>query len=218
MIAKDGSVIGTLKYVASWPEFNEGNIEEQSGNYFPLTLDKKYVGQDITVKKNGNAGKTVSETEWVLRIPDKETKFTFATNENDVFLTLNFSGSVLAVPVGKDAYDPDKKNFGRFGNWDTYCDTDVSIKWNGIKGTVTGKIKHHDEIHTVKAGYHFPLSMSSFYGDGVSKTITIGNGKPNVVTDKDIICNVENQKAIKVSYNGETVLELDLSGATFQPE
>lgn len=99
MIAKDGSVIGTLKYVASWPEFNKSDIEEQSGNYFPLTLDKKYGGQDITVKKNGNAGKTVSETEWVLRVPDKETKFTFATNENDVFLTLNFNGAVLAVPI-----------------------------------------------------------------------------------------------------------------------
>lgn len=79
--------------------------------------------------------------------------------------------STLTVLSWLFLYDQDKKNFGRFGNWDTYCDTDVSIKWNGIKGTVTGKIKHHDEIHTVKAGYHFPLSMSSFYGDGVSKTI-----------------------------------------------
>ena len=47
MISKDGSVIGTLKYVSQWKEFSNSK-EEQSGYYFPVILDEKYKGKEIT--------------------------------------------------------------------------------------------------------------------------------------------------------------------------
>lgn len=121
------------------------------------------------------------------------------------------------APKGEQAIDPSKKDFGRFGKWEDYCDTNLSVQWNGVKGTVTGKVKHHDQIGTVKAGNHFPLGLAEYYFDGIPKTITIGQGKPKNITDKDIICDISKAKTIKVEYNDAVILELDFSGAEIEP-
>lgn len=92
-ISKDGAVTGTLKY-------NEGvtafEADEQNGNYFPLQLDKKYEGKEITVKRNGTERKKATDLEWVLYVPDNSVKFTFETAEDGVFLTLTFAEATLS--------------------------------------------------------------------------------------------------------------------------
>lgn len=81
----DGVVTGTLKKVDSWTEFSD-NDEEQSGHYFPVSLDSQYAGKPITVI--GSTTKTETDTEWVLRV-DKCKKFTFKC-DGEVILTLDF--------------------------------------------------------------------------------------------------------------------------------
>lgn len=93
MIGADGAVTGTLKYVEGWTAFNESDISEQSGHFFPLKLDEKYSGKQITC--TGTKTKTSQDLEWVLRVADSSSKFTFSTDEDGTFLTLDFSGAEL---------------------------------------------------------------------------------------------------------------------------
>lgn len=89
IIEASGEVNGMLKYVKGWTEFYPDNPEEQSGNYFPVKLDEKYIGKPITVKKNGVTVKTDTDIEWVIRIPDKNTTVTFKDGDTEI-ITLNF--------------------------------------------------------------------------------------------------------------------------------
>lgn len=88
----DGTVNGTLKKVENWSEFSSAE-KEQSGHFFPLSLDAQYASKPITVI--GSNTKTATDTEWVLRVDDCK-KFTFQC-EGKTILTLDFSKAVLAV-------------------------------------------------------------------------------------------------------------------------
>lgn len=89
----DASVEGTLKYVKEFKEFSSVP-DEQKGNYFPVKLADEYEGKEITVKKGENPEKTATETEWVLLIPNKETKVTFKEGDN-VIMNLSFNDATL---------------------------------------------------------------------------------------------------------------------------
>lgn len=88
----NGTVNGTLKKVEGWEQFNGSEVDEQSGHYFPLSLDKQYTGKSITVI--GNKTKAAVDTEWVLRVDDCK-KFTFQC-DGETILTLDFSKAILA--------------------------------------------------------------------------------------------------------------------------
>lgn len=91
-----GNVTGTLKYV-EWEQFNPAETSEQKGNYFPVHIDDKYKGQDITCV--GEKSKTANDLDWVLLVKGKDSKFTF-TCEGKTILTLSFQGATLApAPV-----------------------------------------------------------------------------------------------------------------------
>ena len=93
-IDPDGAVIGTLYQVSGMTAYGEG---EQEGHYFPLLLDEKYDGKEITVKRDGTVrADKVKDLDWVLYVPDIGVSFTFETEEDGVFLTLTFSGVTLA--------------------------------------------------------------------------------------------------------------------------
>ena len=93
-IDPDGAVTGTLYQVSGMTAFGEG---EQEGHYFPLLLDEKYAGKEITVKRDGTVrASKVKDLDWVLYVPDTGVSFTFETEEDGVFLTLTFSGATLA--------------------------------------------------------------------------------------------------------------------------
>lgn len=93
-VLSDGSVVGTLKYVPNYREFNETNVGEQSGNYFPLTLDAKYRNKPITVEKEDGTSKTATDTEWILRVKDKGSMFTFKDDQTEI-VKLNFAKATL---------------------------------------------------------------------------------------------------------------------------
>lgn len=91
-----GNVTGTLKYVKGWTEFSS-EASEQSGNYFPVHIDDKYKGKEITC--NGEKETTAEDLDWVLLVKNKDSKFTF-TCDGKTILTLSFQGATLApAPV-----------------------------------------------------------------------------------------------------------------------
>ena len=74
--------------------FGEG---ENSGNYFPFKLDDAYSGKPITVKRTSGSKseKTVSDTEWILRLTDgKQTTYQILSGDS-VIAELNFENATL---------------------------------------------------------------------------------------------------------------------------
>lgn len=92
-----GAVTGTLHYVQGWTSFSN-EPSEQDGYYFPVELDEKYSGKQITC--TGVKAKTAQDLEWVLLVKDQQSKFTFSTPEDGTFLTLTFTGVTLGEKGG----------------------------------------------------------------------------------------------------------------------
>ena len=91
----DGTVTGTLKNIsAPWTPFDTKN---NTGHFFPITLDKQYEGKDITVNLSGGTKKTAADLEWVIRGDDYVSAQTPAVFECEgkVILTLDFSKATL---------------------------------------------------------------------------------------------------------------------------
>ena len=87
---EDGTVLGTLKHVTGYTQFNESNPEEQEGYFFPFKLTQ--TGTTMTFKKNGVATKTdiaweamnvfrVTSTDTFEVIVDDESVITFKFDE-----------------------------------------------------------------------------------------------------------------------------------------
>lgn len=191
--------------------------KDNTGHFAPTVMPAACVDQEVTVggRKDGEKTVTIDEDRLlVVRIENLQGGEMPVKMGGKPLMTVDFSGT---FPKGRDAIDWDKKDFGSYGKFEDYLEG-VEVFWSGNKGTVKGTIKNHGAINggKVKAGHHYPLALSAYYFDGVPKTVTVGDGKPKTVTDKDIICDVSKAQAIKVEYNGVTVLELDLSQATIE--
>lgn len=95
-VLSDGSVLGLLKHVTGFKAFNEGNPEEQSGNYFAAHLVK--TGHTMTIKRDGvtRPGKEniPFDADLVLRVPSKSTYFDIEVDGQKV-VTFNFAGANL---------------------------------------------------------------------------------------------------------------------------
>lgn len=92
-IDEQGAVTGTLKYVSEWKEFSD-DPEEQKGYFFPVVLDSKYEGKEITL--TGTKTKKATDLEWALLLKNgKESTFTFSTDEDGEILKLTFKDVAL---------------------------------------------------------------------------------------------------------------------------
>ena len=210
----DGSKVkasGEVKPVTTpWTEYDSKN---NTGHFVPIQTPAICKDQDITIENRKDGDRTVQVDDDLLLVVRLENlnsdKMPVKMDGKDL-MTVDFSG---AIPTGEDAIDPTKEDFGRFGKKADYVEG-ISIEWNGVKGIVRGTIKHNEANTKVKAGHHYPLSLCAYYGDGIQKDVIVG-AKKTTVKDKDIICDVATARAIKVEYNGYTVLELDLSRAVF---
>jgi len=96
-VLADGSVTGTLNYVTDFTAFNQSDVSEQSGHYFPLTLTQ--TGTTMTLKKNGVASAEKQnmpfDPEIIFRVENTATTFTIEVDGAPV-VTLNFRGATLA--------------------------------------------------------------------------------------------------------------------------
>ena len=90
-VLASGTVTGTLKHVTGFTDFNNNNINEQSGYYFPLKLTQ--TGTKMTIKTNGEIRPDKTnmkfDPEILLRVANKDTTFTIEVDGNEV-VTLNF--------------------------------------------------------------------------------------------------------------------------------
>lgn len=209
---KDDTVTftGSLKNITEpWTEYDKTN---NTGHFIPTQMPVICANEDITLKGRTDGDRTVHiDEDRLLIIRLENLTGTTATVEMNgaELMKLDFTS---LVPTGEEACDAAKEDFGRYGKKTDYV-RDLSISWDGIKGTATGTLLKHEIIGDgkVPAGHHFPLSMSDWY-DGVAKDVTVKNR--NSIRDKDIICGVDDAKIITVEYNGMKVLELDLTGMT----
>lgn len=96
-VYEDGSVVGTLKNVTDFTEFNKADPAEQSGHYFPFHLTQ--TGTKMTLKKNGvaKAGKQNMDfdADIIFRVDDANTTFTVEVDSTEV-ITLSFKGATFA--------------------------------------------------------------------------------------------------------------------------
>lgn len=218
-VDKDGNVTGTIYFNKDMPGFGG---DEKDGNFFPIMLDSKYADKEITVKRDGVYRNKAQDLEWVLRVPSKESKFTFETDEDSVFLTLNFSGATLNIPVGEDAVAvaSQERDFGRFGNTKELIDTDVAIAWAGTKGTMTGKVKKYTYSDTTvwgaekSEGHFVPFVLDRYKGQSI--TCTASNSKTS--NDHEWILRIDEVKKgthqIKFEHEGIELADIDISGLT----
>lgn len=210
-IGPDGSVTGTLHYVKDVQSFPG----QSDGYFFPVTLDSKYEGQEITVK--GQNEKTVADTEWLLKVTDTNTKFTFAVNKTEVFLTLTFTKVTLGAPVGRFAIKDfaAKTDFGEYGQATDFFDETPTVVWEGINGNVSGKLKKASANSKHGEGFFLPVVVSDWYAEKPVIVYCKNERAEEQVTDW-IIRLEDNETPITMKHNGEIVATLDLSGVTLQ--
>lgn len=98
-VTKDGYVLGTLKKVENFVEFNTANVAEQSGYYFPFILGQS--GKKMTFLKDGTPTKTdiPYDPEILFRIPNKDTTFEVQVDGKSV-IKLDFTKTTFEDTVG----------------------------------------------------------------------------------------------------------------------
>lgn len=92
-VYKDGSVIGTLKHVTGYTQFNDSNPEEQEGYFFPFKLTK--TGTKMTFKKNNL--ETKKDINW-------EADNVFRVTKDDTFEVLVDGSSVVTFNFKKATF------------------------------------------------------------------------------------------------------------------
>ncbi len=109
-IMADGTVTGTIKYVASYPGFDQGTPENQSGYYLPFHLGDAYKGKKVSVQRIGkDEGKVFSATDqdWVFRLKDKDEAIIKITADELPEIQLNFEQCHFLDPDEKLDFEAD---------------------------------------------------------------------------------------------------------------
>lgn len=222
-IEEDGSVVGTIKYINSFPEFSN-NPEEQKGNFFPIHLDDKYSGKPITVKRNGGeTSKTEEDLDWILRIPNKDAAYTFEADSAQI-MQLNFKKATIKTNVGGDAVAIAKQSedMDAVKPASTLIDSNVAIEWTGIQGKVTGNVHWYKFTngHFAKkpTGHYVPVVITGH--DGETIVATGSDEQTQELDDPKWIIRVDdfitNEKPAKLAASGVELAELDFKDVVLE--
>lgn len=219
---KEGDTIkasGKLKTITQpWTEFDSNG--DNTGHFLPISLPEKCNGQKVKCKGRTDGDREVTIDADLMLIVRLE-------NLSGTLIELEMGGETLAriditglIPQGADAIDAAKTDFGTYGKKDEYV-SDLKLTWTGSKAKAAGKLlyykasDHEANTNATTDGNFFPLALSSWF-DGVDKTYGITENKTS--KDKDIIFTVKSlETPIKVTYNGLTVIEIDMSGMQLMP-
>ena len=93
-VLADGTVIGTLRYVDDYMEYDPGNADAQKGNFFPLALTQS--GSELQTNVSGTE-KTQTfpdDNTLVIRVPGKETTVKISVDGSEI-VTLKFEQATL---------------------------------------------------------------------------------------------------------------------------
>lgn len=91
-IGLTAKVHAKFKKVSAWTKFS--STSNNTGHFYPLTLDDAYKDQAITCVNTEGKAKTETDTNWVLKI-DKNKTFAFYANGINI-LTLDFTEATLS--------------------------------------------------------------------------------------------------------------------------
>ena len=133
---------------------------------------------------------------------------------------MDFTGVTNGPPVGANAVNKfgEKTDFGRYGEYSTYVDGELTVEWDGINGKVSGKLKHYDGSgQMVKVeGHHLPVVLNQWFKDQ-NRPVKIGNNTSQGETDW--IVNIKDVNDPLIIMDGDTaVAVLDLTGLTLEPK
>lgn len=173
MVLENGSVMGTLKEVKSWPEFSNAP-EEQSGNYFPVLLPKG--GKKVKTTKDGVAKEMnfPDDRLLVIHVPSNTTTCKIEIDDMEV-ITLDFSTAALApgsalsdeVPVVPMTVSEVLDNALGTNGWYCICTTGMTreqvlevIQWTETQNKIHGYMDDDPDDPIVEAGIYmrsFPV-------------------------------------------------------------
>ena len=119
VVADDGTVNGTLRYT-DFVDFNTADINEQSGYYFPFTLNT--TGTTMSLKVNGTVTKEdiPFDADIIFRVSDPSVKYEVAVDGVTV-ISLDFSKAKFYDPNNEDNND---------GEIDVK--TTTTLKWSAV--------------------------------------------------------------------------------------
>ena len=127
---------------------------------------------------------------------------------------LDFGEIKLAPPIGKDAFNNDKTDYGRYGKNDVfYADGKVTLTWKGIVATVSGALNWVDHAKDApklsKDGNYFAFALTSYFN---GKDITVNK---KTAKDTDWVCLVGNKpRLITVACEDTDIAIFDLRNTT----
>lgn len=187
--------------------------EEQNGHFMPVMLDEKYEGKTFTVVGKKTAKST--DRDWVLRVADNNSTFTFSTDEDGQILKLTFAGATLTPPVNVLPQEHDLGKYGKIVNELVGPDAKINAD-----GSVTGTLKYVEpwaENHD-REGHFLPVRLDPQYKE---KQITVQRNGGNATTaaEEDWILTVVD-KDTEISFKDGDVefLKLTFKNAVFEKE
>ena len=93
-VLADGTVVGTLRYVTDYAEYDPGNVNMQKGNFFPVKLTKN--GETLKTNVSGTEKEQAfpDDNTLVVRIPSEKTTVKISVDDSEI-VTLNFKAAIL---------------------------------------------------------------------------------------------------------------------------
>lgn len=210
--------MGTIKFANGLDALYSG--DESEGHFFPTVFGDEVKNSELTIKgrKDGDRQVTLDEDRiLVIRLENLKENTATIESSGKTVATFNFSTATLIpeeYPKGKEAFNLEKKDYGRFGNNGLYYDRGkVKILWNGTKATVSGTLKWVKPEQAEKLpseGNYFAFALSDWFKD---KKNTVDNGgKIQTSVETDWVCRVNKEnKKITVKYKDYVIAVFDLS-------
>ena len=202
-------------------DFTAFGKDGQVGHFFPIALDEKFSGRQLTIGGREDGDRTITVGEDLLLVvrlenltAEKKLTATDATAKatSPVF-TIDFSKMTLDVPM---KVLPQEHNLGKYGKTvNELVGPDAAI---AADGSVTGELKHITdpwvENHN-RTGYFLPVRLEAPYKDR-SITVQRTGGDPTTATEEDWILTITD-KDTEVSFKDGDVefMHLTCKGAKF---
>lgn len=213
---------GTVTGTVHWYKFTNGHFAKKpTGHYLPVIV-KNHDGETIKGIGSEDDEPSLIDPKWIIRVDDFITKgknVKMYANDEQI-AELDVRALKLELPVGENAIDATKKDYGQFGNNTAYYENgEVNLVWDGLKCTVTGKLNYvkteqFDKLH--EDGYYFAFKLNDADFEGKDVTVTLTKAQTSNATDWVMKITPESiSKPITVVVDGITICTFDISGLTF---
>lgn len=207
------TVTGTIKAISeAWTAFDPRD-GYNTGHFFPIQLPADCSNQKITCKNRVDGDRTVTidpDLLLIIRLENLEDEKAVLEKDDELLMTIDFSGATLEVPIGKKAVSSAvDQDFGKYGSATDFC-RNVDISWNGTKGAVTGDFYRKNKA----GGYILPMKIADYYTD-----------EEIMVTDLEadsqlwlVELSGDTSEVITVERDGNTLAKLSFTEAQFHDD